>query len=974
MENDNFGLPQRHGAHQTAVSPRCEFSLTRLVHHPFESALVSRTGSWSTTFLLTLLGIGLVLGLSGCGAAPGSTSKAEAAGSLSVSASSLSFGSVAVGNMAAESVVLTNPGSASVLVSQVQVAGMPFSVAGSPAMPLTIAAGASYILTVDFKPTAAGNASGTLSVTADSATDTITLSGIGAIAAAVPGLTVSSTSVAFGTVATNTSVSQSVLLTSSGTAPLTISGATLTGSGFTMSNLGLPLTLSPGQTASLTVTFDPANASSFTGAVTLNTNASKGAVTIQLSGSGHPIQSLLNDFTCARDNVVGQGSENCTITLTSRVDTGGVTVGLMSSDPSVVAVPSTMTIAAGTSSGIFSLKYYPVTEARTVTLSANSNNNGHKQHNINVGGSTPGLKISSGLVSFGNVMVNATSKKTVTLTSSGTASLTISSATVAGSGYSVSGMGLPVTLNPGQSANLTVSFDPTAAGPSNGSIALATNISTSTPAIDLSGTGQVPGALSGITCASSSVTGAANDACTVSLSSAAGSSGLTVALGSSNSAVAVPASVLFPAGATSAGFTAAISSVTTAQTATLTAQAGGVTQTFAIGLGGAAPGLSLATTSLSFGNVTLNTPTTQSVLLTSSGSAPLTISAASATGSGFTISSPSFPVTLNQGQTATLVVQFDPTTAGAATGAVTLATNTSAGSAAIALSGTGATSAALNALTCSSSSITGAASDSCTVSLTAAAGAGGMSITLSSSSTSLAAPASVLVPAGASSAGFSATASAVTTAQTATLTAQAGGVTKTYAISMSAGTPGLTLGSATLSFGNVNLNSPATQSVLLTSSGTAPLTISSDNVTGSGFSISGLSFPLTLNPGATATLNVQFDPTTAGSAAGAATVTTNASPATASIALNGTGQATSYQVDLSWDPPGSSTDPAVGYNVYRAVSGSSSYQLLNSAAVGTTSYSDTTVAGGTSYVYYVKSVDSAGNLSGASNSFSIAIP
>ena len=75
---------------------------------------------------------------------------------------------------------------------------------------------------------------------------------------------------------------------------------------------------------------------------------------------------------------------------------------------------------------------------------------------------------------------------------------------------------------------------------------------------------------------------------------------------------------------------------------------------------------------MAFGNVDLNTPTTQTVLLTSSGTAAVTINAASLTGTGFTMSGVTAPVTLSPGQTETLDLVFDPTAAGAATGLVTI--------------------------------------------------------------------------------------------------------------------------------------------------------------------------------------------------------------------------------------------------------------------------------------------------------------
>ena len=78
----------------------------------------------------------------------------------------------------------------------------------------------------------------------------------------------------------------------------------------------------------------------------------------------------------------------------------------------------------------------------------------------------------------------------------------------------------------------------------------------------------------------------------------------------------------------------------------------------------------------------------------------------------------------------------------------------------------------------------------------------------------------------------------------------------------------------------------------LTSTGTAALTINSATLTGTGFSVSGATFPVTLNPNQTATLQVQFDPASAGAAAGTLTIASNASSnGTASDRLSGTGAA-----------------------------------------------------------------------------------
>jgi hypothetical protein len=177
-----------------------------------------------------------------------------------------------------------------------------------------------------------------------------------------------------------------------------------------------------------------------------------------------------------------------------------------------------------------------------------------------------------------------------------------------------------------------------------------------------------------------------------------------------------------------------------------------------------------------------------------------------------------------------------------------------------------------------------------------------------------------------------------------------------------------------LSFGSVTENTTSTEPVTLTSSGTAPLIINAASVIGTGFSLAGVSFPLTLNPSQSATLNVQFDPTALGNMTGIVSLTSNAtSGATTSILLSGTGVAQNYQVDLSWNPPTGSTDPAVGYNVYRAVVGAP-FAILNSSPVSQPAWTDTTVQAGATYNYEVTSVDAYGVESTPSSVTTVSIP
>jgi fibronectin type 3 domain-containing protein len=106
---------------------------------------------------------------------------------------------------------------------------------------------------------------------------------------------------------------------------------------------------------------------------------------------------------------------------------------------------------------------------------------------------------------------------------------------------------------------------------------------------------------------------------------------------------------------------------------------------------------------------------------------------------------------------------------------------------------------------------------------------------------------------------------------------------------------------------------------------------------------------------------------------GSLTVTSNSSTnPTASIALSATAEP--VQVSLTWDAPSSSPDPVAGYNVYRAPSGSTTYQLLSSVSSSQLAYTDTGVQAGLTYDYIVESVDASGVTSTPSNMASVTLP
>jgi hypothetical protein len=291
------------------------------------------------------------------------------------------------------------------------------------------------------------------------------------------------------------------------------------------------------------------------------------------------------------------------------------------------------------------------------------------------------------------------------------------------------------------------------------------------------------------------------------------------------------------------------------------------------------PQLTISTASLAFGSVAVNKTSTLPLTLLSSGTGAVTINSAALTGSGFQITGVTTPLTLNPNQAVTLEISFTPTTTTATTGQLSVSsTSTTGAKTVIALSGTG----------------------------------------------------------------------------------------------ISASGAQLTISQTSLSFGNVPLGSSSTLPVTLSSDGSSAVTISAAALTGTGLTMTGATFPVTLNPNLAITVDVMFTPTTAGAVAGQLNITsTSTTGAKAVVSITGTGE---HEVTLSWSAPSSAADPVAGYHIYRAAAGSTAFQLLNSAVETKTAYSDSSVTAGATYNYIVKSVDSSGAESKASNQIALTIP
>src|SRR6266403_1036591 len=213
-------------------------------------------------------------------------------------------------------------------------------------------------------------------------------------AAPAPGIQVSPASINFANAVVGTTLSQVLIVTNTGTATLSITQVTASGSAFAVSGFSLPLNVSAGQRTTINVAFLPTAVGPVSGNISIASNATGSPLAISLSGTG---------------------------------------------------VASTFLLGANPTS-----------------------------------------------LNFANVNVGSTSSLSVTLTNNGNSNVTISSVTVAGAGFSATGVTSGTVLTPNQSIALNPAFTPTAAGSVTGSVSVLSNATNSPATISLSGVGVTP--------------------------------------------------------------------------------------------------------------------------------------------------------------------------------------------------------------------------------------------------------------------------------------------------------------------------------------------------------------------------------------------------------------------------------------------------------------------------------------------------
>jgi P pilus assembly chaperone PapD len=241
---------------------------------------------------------------------------------VSLSATNLNFGSEKPGaTSASQAVTMTNTGNAALTISSISLTGADASsFVFANTCGTSLAAGANCSIHGHFTPAVAGTltAAVTIADNAGNSPQSIALSGIGTGSAVA---SLSATSVSFGNEPVGTeSQLQTVTLTNTGSATLTLSSIALTGTNkasFLTSNT-CGSSVAAGANCSLRLRFDPVATGGDTAALTLTDNAGGSPQSIALSGTGGTAIASLSATTVAfGDEGVGVESGLQTVTLTN---------------------------------------------------------------------------------------------------------------------------------------------------------------------------------------------------------------------------------------------------------------------------------------------------------------------------------------------------------------------------------------------------------------------------------------------------------------------------------------------------------------------------------------------------------------------------------------------------------------------------------------------------------------------------------
>jgi hypothetical protein len=282
-------------------------------------------------------------------------------------------------------------------------------------------------------------------------------------------------------------------LTNTGSTTIKVSSINPAGSGFSISGVNLPLTLSPGQSVPISVSFSP-QAGGHVDATFGFTSTSGVTSNLNVHGTGANPGLLSANPPSIDFGTVTAGTATRSVIVKGTLGRDVISQALATGSGFSVSGPSLPLMLSWGQTATFNVSYTPQSSGAasgSVTILTNVSGASLTIPLTGTGGATAGsLSATAPSLSFGNVQVGSTQMLSESLTNSGGSSVTITQANASTSAFSLRGLGLPLTLTPGQSFTFGVVFAPTTSGSVGGTISVASNASNPQLQIALAGSGN----------------------------------------------------------------------------------------------------------------------------------------------------------------------------------------------------------------------------------------------------------------------------------------------------------------------------------------------------------------------------------------------------------------------------------------------------------------------------------------------------
>ncbi len=402
----------------------------------------------------------------------------------------LNFGSIKSSQTKDLTLTIINNGTISYNITSISGISAPFSIVDSLTFPIAMSAGSQQIITLRFSPSARGTFTGQLIVNTDKVglSRTVNLQAT----AIAPVLKVSTTSIDFGVKNIGTNTPQDITIYNDGDDTLTITSCGTAPTGFSISSC--PSSISSGNSATLSATFSPADILSYSGSITIETNA--GSQDISLSGQGAGSKVSISPAQVDFGAVATDASKTISVTV-SNIGSASMNITGITNPSSPFSITYIGTppiqLLPGTSFTILAA-YAPTsagTNSSSFTINTNATN-GNQTVNLQGTGVGPDISITPSPVAFSDTEVGLSQSINLKIENNGNIDVMINSFDEPAEPFSITNLpstSTPYTLAAGATLNLVVKFSPSSAGNFSSSFGVLFDFATTDTIVNITGNG-----------------------------------------------------------------------------------------------------------------------------------------------------------------------------------------------------------------------------------------------------------------------------------------------------------------------------------------------------------------------------------------------------------------------------------------------------------------------------------------------------